>query len=152
MDKASQLAYADLLLRVGLNLQPGQNLMIGGEPVHWDFANVLAEQAYALGARYVDTMLVHPAFTKMRIQHSPEEHLSYFPCYAEAKFQGMVDEDFASLRLEGSAFPHLFQDIDQDRNAILTKARNGVLAPFRSAAMSGKVAWCVAGVPTDAWA
>ena len=152
MDKASQLAYADLLLRVGLNLQPGQNLMIGGEPVHWDFANVLAEQAYALGARYVDTMLVHPAFTKVRIQHSPEEYLSYFPCYAEAKFRGMVDEDFASLRLEGSAFPHLFQDIDQDRNAILTKARNGVRAPFRSAAMSGKVAWCVAGVPTDAWA
>jgi aminopeptidase len=152
MDSVTQLKYADLLLQVGLNLQPGQNLMIGGEPVHWDFVNVLSKRAYELGARYVDTMLVHPEFSKMRIQHSPEDYLSYFPSYVKAKYSGMVEESFASIRLEGSAFPDLFQDVDQDRNAILIKARNEVLSPFRAAAMSGQVAWCVAGLPTDAWA
>ena len=144
--------YADLLLQVGVNLQPGQNLTLSAEPIHWDFINLLAARAYQLGARLVEANVQHPAFGKMRIDHAPEEFLGYNPGYLPEKYEEHVRDGSASIRIEGSEFPDLFQNIDQDRNAIRQKSASEIFKSFREAAGSGRIPWCVAAMPTDAWA
>jgi aminopeptidase len=152
MNAASLEKYADLLLHVGVNLQPGQNLTLSSEPVHWDFINLLSARAYQLGARHVEAQIQHPAFGKMRVDHSAEEHLTYNPAYLPGKFDEHIRDGSASIRIEGSEFPDLFQDIDQDRNAIRQKSASEVFKAFREAAGAGQIPWCVAAMPTDAWA
>lgn len=152
MDRDLLEKYADLLLQVGVNIQPGQNLVISTEPVHWDFVNMLTVRAYQLGARYVEAQVQHPAFGKSRIDHAREEYLSYHPQYLPGKYEEHIQEASASIRIEGSQFPDLFRDIDQDRNATVQKTMSEVFKPFREAAGSGKIPWCVAAMPTDEWA
>ena len=45
--------YAHLLVQLGVNLQPGQSLAIHTEPIHREFALLLAEVAYDAGAKFV---------------------------------------------------------------------------------------------------
>ena len=81
MDKARE--YARLILESGVNLQPGQNLAISAEPIHWPFLVTLAEQAYSLGARYVEVDAVHPRLGRARVDHAGEADLTYVPSYRE---------------------------------------------------------------------
>ena len=47
-------AYARLLVRAGVNLGEGQDLLVDGQVEHAPLARAIAEEAYAAGARYVD--------------------------------------------------------------------------------------------------
>ena len=47
-------AYARLLVRAGVNLTEGQELLVHGQLEHAPFVRAIAEEAYAAGARYVD--------------------------------------------------------------------------------------------------
>ncbi|MHA1350231.1 MAG: aminopeptidase [Promethearchaeota archaeon] len=54
--------YADVILKVGLNLQPGQRLLIGapippnyGTPLELaPLVRIITEKAYQIGARFVE--------------------------------------------------------------------------------------------------
>ena len=47
-------AYARLLVRAGVNLTEGQELLVHAQHEHAPFVRAIAEEAYAAGARYVD--------------------------------------------------------------------------------------------------
>ena len=145
-------AYARLLLESGLNLQPGMNLLISSEPVHWPFLNRVTEQAYRMGARYVEIDARHPRATKARVDHAPEEYLEYLPAYLPHKIEDYLQNDWARLALIGSEEPELMADLDQARNAIVQKAGRQVMKPLMAATGAGRVPWCVAAIPTPAWA
>ena len=57
--------YAELVLRVGCNLQPGQELFLEGKVEHVDFVRKLTESAYRLGATYV-----HVHYTDEHVRHA----------------------------------------------------------------------------------
>ena len=46
--------YARVVLAVGLRLAPGKDVAVNALIEHAPFARALAEQAYMMGARYVD--------------------------------------------------------------------------------------------------
>jgi aminopeptidase len=48
-----QRRYAELLLKIGLNLQPGQPLIVMAELAHAEFARIVNEAAHRAGAKYV---------------------------------------------------------------------------------------------------
>jgi len=145
-------AYADLLLQAGINLQPGQEISLGSEPVHWDFINLLAERAYQLGAKNVACNIVHPGFGKARVDHSHEEYLDYVPDYAVARLDHFAATGAASLYVGGSEHPQLMKDIDQKRNGVIQKSRRLAFKNYREATSSSRIPWCFCELPTPAWA
>jgi aminopeptidase len=56
--------YAEVILKVGLNLQPKQRLLIGGATTSYDgisfeaapLVRIIAKKAYQMGARLVDVV------------------------------------------------------------------------------------------------
>ena len=56
--------YAEVILKVGLNLQPGQRLLIGGATSSYDgvsyenaqLVRIITKKAYQMGARLVDVV------------------------------------------------------------------------------------------------
>jgi aminopeptidase len=144
--------YADLLIRIGVNLQPAQSLNIVGEIAHRDFIVELVTCAYKLGAKYVHVDWVDPRVSKARYLHSQPEYLDSLPEFFIGSRREFLDQSWGRLALTGEEFPDIFDDVDPNvmRRANQTRAR--LLKFYMTAQMSNQIQWCVAAVPTKAWA
>jgi aminopeptidase len=144
--------YAEVLVRLGVNLQSGQSLRIGAELEHAPFVRIVTEEAYRQGAPYVQVDWMDTPLARARMQYSSGENLSYFPEYEVAKARQMVDEGWARLSLVGSEFPDLLKDVDPVAMRTVAVTRSQKLKFYTQAMMANQLQWCVAAVPTRAWA
>lgn len=150
---AHQLAaYADLLIRCGVNLQPGQALRIGAELEHVDFVRLVTAAAYRAGARYVHVDWTDTPTAKQRLLYSQPDYLAFLPAYEVTRHQEMVDDTWARLALTGDAHPDIFDDVDPMRIRQIGQVRAQKLRFYTQAQITNALPWCVAGVPTQAWA
>ncbi len=147
-----QQTYAELLVTTGLNLQPGQSLRVGAELAHRDFVRAVAEAAYRMGAPYVHVDWGDTPLVKARLVHSKPDLLTYFPDYEVARHRQMVDEGWARLALVGPEFPDLLNDVDPAAMRAVAMTRSQKLKFYMQATMANRMQWCVAAVPTRAWA
>ncbi len=97
MNQETLRAYARLLLITGVNLQPGQRLMVTCNPAQRSFVTLLMEEAYGLGASYVFPRVGFDDWTRVRIDRSAPEHLDTVPGWFVPWFQELVDDDWAYL-------------------------------------------------------
>ena len=144
--------YISVILQNGVGLKPGDNIYVKGEPIHWPFIALLAEEAYRAGARYVQVEADHPQLMKARVQYAELDHLSYFPETRRKDLELLVRERWSLIYLDGMEDPDLFDNIDQKRNAIIEKSRRQASIPFFNAIMNGQCAWTIAALPTPKWA
>ena len=145
-------AYARLLLRTGVNLQPGQKLDVGWEAPHREFVRVLTEEAYALGAAYVNARLVDPALNRRRALLSPPRHWDFVPGWMTSYWDELVRDDWATIALTGTEDPEVYEGVEPGalgRIAAAVAARRG---SFLEALTKSLFCWNVAAVPTDGWA
>ena len=147
-----QATYAQLLIKIGVNLQPGQSLRVSGELEHRKFIRAVVTEAYKAGARYVQVDWSDTPTTKARLVHSQPDYLAYVPDYIVARHHQMVDEQWARLSLTGDEFPDLLEDVDPVVMRRAGMARAKKLKFYSQAVMNNELQWCVAGVPTTAWA
>ncbi|MCF6360585.1 MAG: aminopeptidase [Cyclobacteriaceae bacterium] len=143
--------YANVIL-TGLNIQKGQNLIIMTEPVHWNFASVIAAEAYKKGARYVrvdSSEKKDPRLYRTRIEHSREEYLNYVPLFRTETQRLIVEENWALLALDGTENPEMLSTLDSIRNTIAGKAITEAGKLFQDAIQNNKIQWIVAFAPTE---
>lgn len=147
-----QAAYAELIIRLGVNLQPAQSLRIGAELEHAPFVRLLVTSAYKAGARYVHVDWDDSPTSRARLLHSNPDNLDFMPDYEVTRHREMVDDTWARLSLDGSAFPDIFDDIDPALMRRMGQTRRKRLKFYGQAQMANELQWCVAAVPTRAWA
>jgi aminopeptidase len=144
--------YADLLIKIGVNLQPGQGFIIGAELAHAPFVRLLTTAAYKAGAKFVRLNWIDDPSTYARLRHSQPDYLDYWPEYETAAARETLDEGWARIRLTGSEFPDAFANVDPAVIRRTQTVRAQKLKFVTEAVMADKVQWCVAAVPTPAWA
>lgn len=144
--------YAKSILKIGVNLHKGQNLLIDAAAEQWPFVNILAEEAYKAGARFVKVRATDPHLLRARLDHADESTLDYVPPFESAEVQSMIDDTWALIHLEGPQDPHLFDDANPERISTIEKARRQVRLPLSIAMMNGRCPWVIAPVPTAKWA
>jgi aminopeptidase len=143
--------YAELLIRRGVNLQPGQSLRIGAELEHADLVRRVTSAAYRAGARYGHVDWADTPTTKQRLLHSQAEYLEFIPGYEITRHQEMVNDTWARLALTGDAYPDLYDDVDPSRLRKIGQVRAQKLRFYSQAQMANQLPWCVAGVPTKSF-
>lgn len=143
--------YAELILRVGVNLQKGQKLVIDAPLSAAPFIRLLTKLAYELGASQVHYEWSDDELTLIRYKHAPDESLGYYP---EWKARGL--EKYA---LENAAFvfvhapnPELLAGIPADRITKESRGRMATRKIFLEYTRVHQVSWVIATVPTTAWA
>ena len=67
--------YARLVVRVGVNVQPGQEVVINAVPEQADTARAIAAEAYRVGASRVSIQYDDPYLQRAAVEHAPEEQL-----------------------------------------------------------------------------
>ena len=143
--------YADLLVRVGINIQKNQILVIASPIECAEFARIVSIKAYEAGAREVIMRWIDEKSTRIRYKMASDEVFDEFPEWNTQYFNSYADKDAAFLSIAASD-PELMKDVDPKKISRANKAASIGLEYYRSRMMSNKNVWCVASIPTTAWA
>src|SRR5919199_957922 len=108
-------AYARLIVAVGVNLQPGQDVQISGFIEHAPLARALARTAYEAGARYVDVLYQDNHVRKALVELGPAESLAWTPPYWLTRLEDLVERRGARIAITGEAEPALLAGLDLRR-------------------------------------
>jgi aminopeptidase len=149
-DKAERLRkYAEVVVSVGANVQPGQVVYVSADVAHLEMARAIAEHAYLAGAARVIVEYSDTHVRRAALEHAPLEGLTTSLDWEMAKTRSLDDPGVAYIGLTGNPEPHLFDHVDPRRLAAmpveLAQAR-------RDAVMKGALAWTVAAAPNPGWA
>lgn len=150
MDKNKLRSYAELIARLGVNVQPGQEVIIRSEPEQMEFLEMLTEQCYLAGASKVTIEWRCQALQKLDIKYQSDEVLGRVEPWEEQRLKEKSEKLPANIYLD-SDDPDGLAGIDQDKWAKAQQARYKVTKPYRDA-MENKYQWCVAAVPGVKWA
>jgi len=142
--------YAELVVRVGVDVQPGQEVAINCLPEQADAARALAEEAYRVGASRVEITYLDPHLQKSQVLHAPEEMLGKTPEHRLQAVRSWKDRKPALISLTGNPFPTLMEGLDPDRLA--RSQPMDLMAEVLPIVTGGTVAWTVVGAPTKGWA
>lgn len=144
--------YADLIVSHGLNVQKGQLVNISTEAINRDFALLVVEAAYKRGARYVNLDLSDQRVIRTRVLESSDQDLKYVPSYLGKKYDELLDESAANLKILGSEDPDILSDLDASKvNAMLTQQRLALKRFYEEGIGKSKVHWTVAAAATPKW-
>ena len=142
--------YAELIIRVGVNLQPDQHLLVNGFVEHAPLARAVARAGYAAGARYVDVRYSDDFVRRAMIEYGPDEAIDYSPPWLIERISENGERGGANVILTGEPEPGLFSDLDG------TRVGNARMSAFQTAWLSEvtrrRVSWSIAGCPTEGWA
>jgi aminopeptidase len=150
-DHAARLsAYARLLVRAGVNLAEGQELLVQAQHEHAPLVRAIAEEAYAAGARYVDVAYgdrrVHRAF----VATAPDDMLGWTPPWMVQRLERAIDIGAAVIGISGDSGAHIFEGLDGDR---LARARfRDFDKTWLEGVMGRRLAWSLVAYPTETWA
>jgi aminopeptidase len=140
--------YAEFVVRVGVNVQAGQDVFVNAQLEHVDLARAVAEQAYLAGARRVVVEYVDPHIRRSAIRHAPDTGLGTHYPHELAKLRLWRERGVALITLTGDADPHLYAGLDPVRIAAVPS--RVLQAEFGE--MLAHVPWTVAAAPNPGWA
>ena len=150
MKKTILRKYAKLIAAEGGNVQKGQDVIIYASVEQPEFAKMVAEECYRLGARFVKVEWEYQPMSKLHYKACTLTTLSKVEDYEIAKLKYRVDKLPVMIYLE-SDDPDGLKGVNQVKMSKASQARYKVIKPFRDE-MENKYQWCIAGVPGAAWA
>ncbi len=145
--------YADVILKVGLNLQAGQRLFINTPiaPQVLPLVRVVAARAYQIGARYVSVLWGDEQLAKIRLENAPRDSFEEYPDWLAAGPLETARRGDAYLAISAND-PELLAGQDPDLMATIRKTDARRNHEYRTLQSAMKFNWLVIGVPAEAWA
>jgi len=142
--------YAELAVRVGANLQPGQVLDVTAMVEHAPFARALARAGYRAGARYVDVSYIDQHVRRAMIERADDDILTWTAPWFLRRLEDRGAGGGAHVAVDGDPNPHLFDDLDGDR---VGRARPVELARLALRLMNERsVNTAIVAYPNEGWA
>jgi aminopeptidase len=143
--------YAELAVRVGANVAPGQIVGVSGLLAHAPLVRAITRAAYAAGASYVDVEYSDMHVRKAFVEGAPEESLDWSPPWRLARMQAFGDAKAASISITGDPEPDLLADVDGERV--------GRAVPKELQELGGRLVldeelinWTAVAFPNEGWA
>jgi aminopeptidase len=106
---------AELAVRFGANVQPGQIVVVGGELGQETLVRAIARAAYKAGAKFVDVAYFDMYVKRERLLHAAEETLEFVPSWYGDRVLAIGDQRCARIGLSGATHPHALDGVDPVR-------------------------------------
>ena len=143
--------YAELIVRVGANVQPGQTVIVLAAPEHAPLARAILAASWAVGAGDAQIVYIDEIESLLRVEHAADEVLDRAPVSRQLTFEWMLDAAAVEIFLDGDVFPERWALVDGGRAARVHRPRSSATVR-RRLINEGRMAWSYVGVPTEAWA
>jgi aminopeptidase len=105
-------ALAELVVRFGANVQPGQIVSVSSEPGKEPLARAVAEVAYEQGAKFVDLSVFDMHFKRARVLHADPQTLDFVPPWLGQRVRQISEHRGATISLAGPVAPHVMEGVD----------------------------------------
>ena len=143
--------YARLLVRVGLNVQRGQTLVISSPVECAYFARLCAAEAYAVGCKEVVMNWHDDALGRMKYLYADDAVFDDVPRWRRHFFNDYAQEGAAYLAISASD-PENLKGVDGSRIIRAQQASGKALKEFDRLQMCSGFPWCIASIPIPNWA
>ena len=145
------LKYAELAVKVGVNVQKDQYLYIAASTDALDFVRVVTKVAYEQGAKQVFVDLGDDQISRIRYELAPDDSFDFFPAWKVQEREWLAEQGAAFMSIISQS-PDLLKGIDSKRIATFQKAAGMALNKYRQYVQSDKISWTVIAAPSADWA
>lgn len=142
---------AEVAVRIGVNIQPGQDLVITAPMSALDLVRRITVHAYKAGAGIVTPFFNDEAITLARYEHANDDSFDRAPGWF---FEGMAQafkNGAARMAITGDD-PMLLAEQDPAKVARLSKATSIAAKPAMNPIVGFEVNWNIIAYPGAAWA
>lgn len=143
--------YAKLGVVMGVNVQPGQTIVINTSVDAKEVVRYAVEEAYKKGAAKVIVNYSDPYVERMHYENQSVETLCDIPSYVVDAKVKPLQEGACVLHLV-SEIPGILGGIEADKISKAMVARQQAMKEASALTMSNKARWSILGVPNAAWA
>ena len=149
--------YAEAIVKVGLNLQKGQRLIIhnslvrGVPPAGRGLVHAVTRAAYRAGARHVEVIWGDEEMNRIRLQHAPADSFDEYPKFQIHGLLDMIENGDAMLTISAND-PDAYHDLDSDRIATMQKVHLENWKEISVHISRNSINWCVVAAASPAWA
>lgn len=143
--------YADVTVRVGANVQPGQEVLVRADLGAAPFAREVVRAAYQAGARFADVLWSDDQVTLARFQYAPRDSFDVAPAWKPETLARLIDEGAALITI-ASEDPDLLRGQPQDLVATAQRAAARLSQPVGERISRSATNWVIVAAATDAWA
>ena len=145
--------YADFVVRVGVNPQPGQTLIIRCSLEAAPLARLCVRSAFEAGARDVQVDWNDNAVSRSRMELGSEEALTDFKPYQLRRYLDYAESEGSVCVLHLIADdPEVYAGLDSAKISRVNAANRKFMAPWREYTMNDRVQWSIAAMPSAPWA
>jgi aminopeptidase len=142
--------YARLALRIGVNLERGQDVSLLCYVEHAPLVRAIARVAYQEGARRVDPHYVDVHVRRAKAELAPDEAVGWVPPWLFQRVEEEAERRTAIINTVGEPDPDLFAGVDPDR------INQSLMPDWRRAMWTaldhGRMPWTIVAFPTAGWA
>ena len=150
MKKSVLREFAKLIVRFGVNVQKGQEVIIHADLDQPEFVKMVAEEAYRAKARKVIVEWNYQPLEKIHVRYKSVSALAEVTQWEQARQQHMVDTVPCVIHLL-SEDPDGLKGMNMKKVAAARKRSYPIIKPYRDQ-LEGVQQWCIAAVPGAAWA
>ena len=150
MKKTVLRKYAQLIVRCGVNVQKGQEVVIYAELDQPEFVQMVVEEAYKAKAKKVSVEWTYQPLEKVHVKYQNLKTLGKVEAWQEAKMQHRVEALPCRIHLI-SEDPDGLKGINMEKYAKARQLRYPIMKPYLDK-VEGAEQWCIAAVPGVAWA
>ncbi|CAN5778169.1 hypothetical protein BH20ACT14_BH20ACT14_19950 [soil metagenome] len=142
--------YAELTVRVGTNVQEGQDVIVTGYVEHAEIARAVARESYRAGAKHVIVLYGDLHLRRAAIELGPEEEIGWSAPHLLDLYRRAYDERPAFVSLTGNPNPDLLGDLDA---ALVGRSEPKELrAASLELITARRINWTVIAAPNVGWA
>lgn len=144
--------YADLTVKVGLNLQPGQRLVIVAGPLDVaPLVRAVTKSAYLNGSRLVSVLWFDEQLTLARYQYAPRDSFEEIADWMMTGYLNAIEQGDAYLQIWGTD-PEALKDQDPGLIATAGRTLGKHYKPIGIHQGKNTVQWLLISSPTSDWA
>ena len=150
MKKTVLREYARLIVKMGVNVQKGQEVLIYADLDQPEFVQLVVEECYKAKASDVTVLWDYQPLTKLHSRYKSVKNLGKVLPWQEARQQHYCDALPCRIILI-SEDPDGLKGVRMDKMAKARKLSYPILKPYIDK-REGWQQWCIAAVPGKAWA
>ncbi|MGO4172948.1 aminopeptidase [Bosea sp. TAF32] len=151
IDPAKLDKLAEVAIRVGLSLQPGQDLFLTAPVAALPLVRRIAEHAYKAGAGIVTPMLADEEITLARYRYAPDASFDKAPGWLYEGVAKAFSANTARLAVVGDN-PMLLANEDPAKVGRASKANSVAYQPALEKIAGFDINWNILAYPSAAWA
>ena len=150
MKKTVLREYARLIVRTGINVQKGQDVLVMADLDQPEFIKLVVEECYKAKARQVTVHWNYQPLEKIHVRYQSVKTLGDVPEWQKARQQHYCDTLPCRLFIM-SEDPDGLKGVNTAKMAKARQLSYPIIKPYIDD-RDGKQQWCIAAVPGVAWA